>query len=89
MRENLRLPGLLNPYYSVSHAFPNHDKLIGSLSIVSRASLTCFSTWEMKPVRFDCGFVQLTNSAALRFRNRSFIKKRPGTLGRFSLLIAK
>ena len=31
-REDLLLPGFLNPDYSVSHAYPNHDKLIGFLN---------------------------------------------------------
>jgi hypothetical protein len=48
-QEDLLLPGLLNPYYSLSHAFPNHDKLIGSLNpcydggLVGEAPALCFS----------------------------------------------
>lgn len=48
-QEGLLLPGLLDPYYSVSHAFPNHDKLIGSLNpcydggLVEEAPVSCFS----------------------------------------------
>jgi len=48
-REDSLLPGLLNPYYSLSHAFPNHDKLIGLLNpcydggLVGEASVLCFS----------------------------------------------
>ena len=47
-REDLLLPGFLNPSYSVSHAFPNHDKLIGSLNpcddggLVGEALVFCF-----------------------------------------------
>jgi len=43
------LPGLLNPSYSLSHAFPNHDKLIGSLNpcydggLVGEVPVLCFS----------------------------------------------
>lgn len=35
-QEDLLLPGFLNPYYSVSHAFLNHDKLIGSFESLLR-----------------------------------------------------
>jgi hypothetical protein len=48
-REDSVLPGFQNPDYSVSHAFPNHDKLIGSLSpchdggLVGKVLVTCFS----------------------------------------------
>jgi len=48
-QEDLLLPGFLNPDYSVSHAYPNHDKLIGSLNpcydggLVGEAPLPCFS----------------------------------------------
>jgi transposase len=48
-REDFFFPGLLNPSYSVSHAFPNHDKLIGSLNpcndggLVGKALVLCFS----------------------------------------------
>jgi hypothetical protein len=48
-QEDLQLPGSLNPDYSVSHAFLNHDKLIGSLNpcydggLVREAPVLCFS----------------------------------------------
>ncbi len=48
-QEDLLLPGFLNPYYSVSHAFLNHDKLIGSSNpcydggLVGEALVLCFS----------------------------------------------
>jgi len=46
---DLLLPGFLNPSYSVSHAFLNHDKLIGFLNpcydggLVREALVLCFS----------------------------------------------
>jgi hypothetical protein len=48
-QEDFVLPGFLNPYYSVSHAFLSHDKLIGSLNpcydggLVGEALVLCFS----------------------------------------------
>lgn len=64
-QEDLLLPGLLNPYYSLSHAFPSHDKLIGSLNpcydggLVGEALLSAFPILLQEVRRHEQGIFSL------------------------------